>query len=381
MPLRMKGSYGLALLFSAGIAGWMATGETVYSGQADDNPTPPPAERNQAVEVKAVRVAVNKSVARARNSILDIRGRTEAETKIAVRSETTALVRKRLVEKGQWVSKGTLLCELDAGSRQAKLAQAEAQLAQADFDLNAKTKLSKKGFAAESQVTALRAKRDAALASVKEAKVELERVRITAPFSGVVQAPLADIGDQLTAGGTCVTLMNPDPMLVVGQVSERNVSKIKPGSTAKVKLVTGEEVEGKVRYVATASDIETRTFRVEVEVPNSDKILRDGVTATASVALPAAKAHLMSPAYLTLSDGGVIGVKIVEDSKAKFVPITILANDAQGVWITGLEDTVTVITVGQEYVKTGQAIEAVQQQDGKLNLPAKTASNEGNAQS
>lgn len=362
MALRLKGSYGLALLFSTGIVGWMATGQAVFSGQESEGATPPPAERAKTAETQSVRVAVKAMKVQDRQSILTIRGRTQADTKVSVRAETTAIVRERLVEKGQSVKKGDLLCKLDEGSRIASMARAEASLAQAEFDLNAKETLAKKGFAAKTQIAALTAQRDAALASVKEAKLELDRINITAPFDGVVQGPLAEVGDHLKAGDVCAELLDPNPMLVIGQVSEREVRLIKIGTKAAVELVTGETLEGKVRYVSSVADTETRTFLVEVEIPNADRAVRDGVTAVANLALPPIKAHQMSPAHLTLSDKGEVGVMLVKDGVSHFTPINIIAIDKSGVWLNGIPEEATVITVGQEYVITGQPVMAVSEE-------------------
>ena len=363
MALRLKGSYGLALLCTAGIIGWMATGKTVFSGQEAVGATPPPAARNQAQEEDAFRVGVQHFVAKARQSSLTIRGRTEADTKVTVRAETTAIVRSIAVNKGQWVQKDDLLCELDVGSREANLAKAKAALEQAEFDLSAKQQLATKGFASKTQLAALRASRDAAVAGVKEARLELERTRILAPIDGLVQGDVAEVGDQLSSGGACAVLMNPDPMLVVGQVSERDIAQVEVGNKASVTLVTGETTEGHVRFVSSVADTETRTFLVEVEIPNPDRILRDGVTAVANLDLPPIKAHLMSPAYLTLSDEGIVGAMQVVDDKAQFTPVHIISNDESGIWVTGLPEEADLITVGQEYVKSGQSVIAVKTSD------------------
>lgn len=359
MALRLKGSYGLALLVTTGIVGWMATGHAVFSGQEKDNSLPPPAVRNQQTETEATRVAVTTFSVEPMETTLTIRGRTEADTKVTVRSETTAIIRARPIEKGQWVNKGTLMCELDVGSREAALARAEAALAQAELDYQAKAALSKKGYASDTQLAAVKAQRDAALVGTKEARLELDRIRILAPISGIVEGAIAEVGDQLKAGDACATLMQPDPMLVVGQVSERDIAQVKKGATAHVRLVTGEELEGTVRYVSPASDIETRTFLVEVEIPNEDRALRDGVTAEARLDLEPVMAHHMSPAHLTLSDDGLVGVMLVQDGKAHFAPVSILSNDTGGMWLGGLPQEAQVITVGQEYVQDGQPVEIV----------------------
>ena len=67
----------------------------------------------------------------------------------------------------------------------------------------------------------------------------------------------------------------------------------------------------------------------------------------------------MSPAHLTLSDEGIVGVMVVENNTTRFTPVTILSNDTNGVWVAGLPAKVDVITVGQEYVKDGQTVVAV----------------------
>lgn len=359
MALRLKGSYGLALLFTTGIIGWMATGETVFSGQPNENASPPPAARNQQAEEETIRVAVKRFNAQQRENHLIIRGRTKADTKVSVRAETTAIVRERPVSKGQSVQKGDLLCRLDIGSREARLAKSQASLAQTEFDLKAKETLAKKGYASEAEIAALKARRDASLADVKDAKLELERIEIRAPLAGLVQGPLAEVGDQLSVGGVCAQIMKSDPMLVVGQVSERDVQKVKVGTEADIKLVSGEVTKGTVRYVSSASDVETRTFLVEVVIDNKDEQVRDGVTAVADLALPPLKAHFMSPAHLTLSDAGQVGVMTVEDGIAKFTPVAILSNDTDGVWVTGLPDAADVVIVGQEYIQDGQSVVAV----------------------
>ncbi len=83
---------------------------------------------------------------------------------------------------------------------------------------------------------------------------------------------------------------------------------------------------------------------------------------TAELRLPAAErpAHRLSPAALTLSDAGAVGVKTVDaDGRVRFREVEILADEPQGVWVAGLPETVTLITVGQEFVTEGQRVRPV----------------------
>lgn len=360
MRIKIRFSYLLAIWMTAAVAGWMATGDMVIGGRAEaEGGTPPPAERNDANDAP-FRVRVKTVDAQTRRATLEIRGRTEADAKVEVRAETNGRVAKRFVREGSRVKTGDLLCEIDAGAREAKLLESTAKLAQAELDHSAATELKTKGFAAVTRVAALKAALDAASANVREAEVELDRTKVRAPIDGTVESQMAEVGTMLSAGQICATLINSDPLLAIGQVSERDISKIAPGMSASVNLATGEAANGTIRYISPTADSETRTFRVEVELANPDSTLRDGVTALATVALEAVQAHFVSPGILTLNDAGQVGVRAVDESnRVIFYPTNILGAERDGVWIAGLPAKVRLITVGQDYVRDEQIVEPV----------------------
>lgn len=359
MPARI--SYILALALTGGIGLWMANGTTVIGGVGDgENATPAPATRVAEADTGIFKVQVMKLTAQERRAVLEVRGRTEAEAKVAVRSETTDDVVKRPATEGARVTTGDILCELDRGPREARVLEAKALLAQAELDHDAATQLATKGFTAQTRAAATQALLDAAKARLKEAELELDRTIIRAPIDGVIESPMADIGAQLENGGICATVVNSDPMIAIGQVSELNISQISLGMEADVELVTGESMQGKVRYVSPSADPDTRTFRVEVELPNPDGKARDGVTAVTRLPLPLEKAHKISPAILTLNDDGLVGVRTVDDqSRTAFYPVKVLGGEQDGLWVGGLPETVSVIIVGQEYVGDGETVEPV----------------------
>jgi len=367
MGLKIKWSYIIAIGLTAGIAGWMSTGDVVIGGESDSGEgTKPPAERVADADAKPFRVEVTDYTARERHAVLEIRGRTKAVTKVNVRAETAGVVNEMMVKEGDRVKKGDLLCVVDLRAKQSSLAQAQAKLIQAELDYDAAKQLVDKGFTSKTRAASLKAALDAAKALLRQAEWDIERTRITAPSDGIVIEPLADIGDVLAVNGVCATVVNPDPMLVTGQVSERQIGRIRVGMKARTRMVTGEVAEGTIRFIAPVADAATRTFRVEIEIKNPDGKIRDGVTASAVVPLEPIQAHLLSPAILALADDGRIGVRVVVDTnKVKFAPIILLADSQQGVWVAGLPKNVSVITVGQDYVTDGQVVEPVRAKTDK----------------
>ncbi|MES0879302.1 efflux RND transporter periplasmic adaptor subunit [Roseibium sp. SCP14] len=359
--MHVKFSYILAAGLAAGIGIWMSSGTVVVGGVGNgENATPPPADRVAEGTDSIFRVKVLELTAQDRQAVLEVRGRTEAEAKVAVRSETTDDVVRRPVREGARVSAGDILCELDAGTREARILEAKAALAQAELDHTAATQLATKGFTAQTRAAATQALLDAAKARVEEAELELERTIIRSPIDGVIESPMAEVGAQLSNGSICATVVNSDPMIAIGQVSELNIGQISLDMPADVQLVTGETLQGKVRYVSPSANPDTRTFRVEVELPNPDGRARDGVTAVTRLPLPVEKAHKISPAVLTLNDDGQVGIRAVkENNKTAFYPVKVLGGENDGLWVGGLPEKVSVIVVGQEYVGDGETVEPV----------------------
>ena len=356
-----KTSYALAALVAGGLGYWMYSGELVMGGQGDDpDSLPPPAERAMASEEAPMAVRVREVTASMRENALQVRGRAEASTRVQVRSETSGQVTEINVVKGQRVAAGDPLCRIDQGAREAQLSQAEAQLRQAQFDYDNNVTLAERGVVAEARVRSARATLDAAKAAVAQAEQEIGRVAVTAPIAGVIEDPLAELGDVLAAGDVCAAIVQTDPMLAIGQVSERDIALLEEGMDASVAPVGGEPKFGRITYIAPTAEAATRTFRVEVSVPNEDGLLRDGMTSNVTIPLPATRAHELTASTLTLNDEGVIGVRTVDDEgTVVFMPVTILADSRDGVWVTGLPETVNVITVGQEYVAHGSKVQAV----------------------
>ncbi len=328
-----------------------ASAATDPKAAAKDDKAKPAAQQKPSVRVKTI-------TAETRPRELTVRGKTEALRKVQVRAETAGKVAAIRADKGAFVKTGETICELSVDARVAMLNEARANQKQYALQFEASKKLQEKGFRSDTSVAGDLARFQAAKAQVERMEKELENTKIKAPFDGVVDDRMVNVGDYLAPGQACAMVIDQDPFLIVGQVSEKDVQEVKIGDSGWAKLTTGERVEGKVRFIAKSADEATRTFRLELEVPNTKGDLRDGVTAEIHVQSATVEAHRISPAILSLDDKGTVGVRIVDASKkVKFLPVAIVADGTEGVWVTGLPKTVTIITVGQEFVTNGQEVD------------------------
>jgi membrane fusion protein, multidrug efflux system len=326
------------------------------AGPAADEP---PAEA-------ALRVVVQRITEREIEAAVVLRGRTEAARRVEVRAETSGLVASDPRPRGATVAEGDLLCELAPGTRQASLAEAEARLAEAEINFSASTRLSEGGFAAQVRVASAEAAVRGAQAAVQAARAELGRLQIRAPFAGVLETDTAERGSLLSPGGLCATVIRLDPIRLVGFAAEAQIDRLALDAVAGGRLPSGREVIGRVTFLARSADPATRTFRVEVTVPNGDLSIREGLSADILVQAAAERGHLVPASALTLDDGGRLGLRLVDaHSVTFFAPVRVLRDTAQGFWVAGLPAEADVVVVGQEFVTDGVRVVAVRRQAGE----------------
>lgn len=306
---------------------------------------------------KAIKVVAYESTAQPFADALVLRGRTEADRRVDVRSEIAGLVASEPLRKGAVVEKGEVLCQISEGDRAAELAESEAFLKEAEVNAKAADKLLEKGFASETTANTRIAALEATRARLLRAKINMQRLTIRAPFSGILETDTAELGSLLQNGSVCASLISLDPIKLVAFAPERSVDSLEVGAAVSARLITGRDVSGEITFVARSADRDTRTYLVEAATPNGDLSIRDGMTAEMRVTLTSRDAHLVPQNALTLNNDGALGVRTVVDGAAKFYEVEILKDETIGAWIAGLPETATIIIVGQEFVTDGQTVE------------------------
>ena len=353
----MKRSYIIAGVLALAAAGWMASGQLGDSGEPKTG-RKPPADLSLVRTVPTVRVRRQSAEPYTLEVIL--RGRTQATRKVDVKAETHGRIVELTVAKGDRVKAGDVIARLSPEDRPARLVEATALREQRRLEYKASRALSQKGYRAETQLAAAKAALEAAKAAITRAEIEVRNTVIRAPFDGVVSDRMAEMGDFIDKGDAIARILDLDPLLAVAQIGERDMGQVWVGGPAQVTLVDGSQIDGTVRFVAAEADTTTRTFRIEVELPNPTAAVADGLTAELRLRLGMIAAHRVSPAILMLTDDGVLGVKTLGmGDKAYFHPVRIIGDGPDGVWLSGLPDRVTLITVGQDFVTEGQSVRPI----------------------
>ena len=288
----------------------------------------------------------------------NIRGKTQNKRTVNARAELVGRVVERRVERGDVVAADAVLCELSMEDRQTALIEAQELVSQARIDYQGALKLEAKGFNSDSAIAATKARLASTVAQLKRRQLNIEKTLIRAPFAGVVEDVHVEIGDYVNPGQGCATIVDLNPMLMVGRVSEKDVLDLKLGELATGILADGRTVQGPVTFVGQQSDPQTRTYAVEIQLDNADGALRSGITAEIKIPVDRVLAQRVSPALFALDDRGGIGIRVLDsDNIVHFHNIEIITEGPDGVWVTGLPNETAIITVGQEMVVAGERVD------------------------
>jgi multidrug efflux system membrane fusion protein len=358
-------------LISAGIivaiALWLASGQ--FGAKSDDIISNNTADQSTASK-NAVRVRTQTAEEVMR--VIVVNGKTAPARIAQLAAETDGRIVHIGAERGSNLERGDTIVKLDERDRSARLSQAEATVRQREVEYAARERLKSESYVSEAQLQESVALLEAARAELTRAKLDLDYMTVRAPFAGALQARAVEIGDFVKRGDPIATYVDNRMIIVNANLSEFDARFVNVGDMAEATLATGETVRGRIRYVAPVADEGTRTFGVELEIDNTNGALRAGGTAELRIPAEAVLAHRVSPALLTLDDAGNVGVKIISDSgKVEFVVADIALSSNDGVWLAGLPETATIITVGQGYVASGATVVAVPESDVETAVAAK----------
>jgi|TARA_B110001454_G_scaffold176027_1_gene168002 membrane fusion protein, multidrug efflux system len=288
---------------------------------------------------------------------ISISGKTAANRSVELKSEIRSTVKAIHKKKGERVKKGELIVELNARDWPARVEQSKASLRQYEIEYASSQKLLKRGLVNEAQIAQARTALANAKANLTSAQINLAASRITAPFDGIVDQRYVELGDYVKESTDIVKILDFSPYLVIGHAAEKDASFINIGDPAQAQLITGDIIQGHIRFIAAEANESTRTFPVEMVVDNPSGSMTSGLTAKILVPQPKLFSHLVSPALLILNDQGELGLKgLTENNQVIFHAIKIIKAVKDGIWITGLEEESKIITVGQGFVEYDEKV-------------------------
>lgn len=345
---------------------WVATGEFTSVGSAAGEaatPAPAPGPNGEAARpaapLRTVGVVNPPRILHSR--AIRLSGSTDADKRAVLATRAAGIVEELPFDQGDTVRRGDLIARLRDEGKEAAVETARRVLAQREAEAAAAQRLAEQGSLPKLQLDGVQSALAAARAQFDAAVADVERNSVRAPFDGMVDKVDAELGGSLAAGAPVATVLALDPILARGEVSERDLGHVKPGDKARVRLVSGEEAEGTIRYISRDATPATRTFRVEVAVPNADGRIPSGMTAEVTLLAEPVEATVLPRSVVTLSNEGDLGIRAVDaDNRVVFFPIDLVDDMQGGLVLGGIPADVRIIVAGQELISEGDVVNPVE---------------------
>ena len=279
-------------------------------------------------------------------------------------------VEQVLVDPGDSVRKGQALARVDTRSRGAQLEIAEAQAEQAAAELERMEKLG--DGASKQQLLAAQTNARIATANAELARIGLQRSVMVAPFSGSVAEVFIEQGEVAGPGVPALRVVRTDVVTLDVSVSDKDVPLIDVGQDVVFRAQSvADSFQGTVTNIGSAAASATRTFRIEVEVPNPEGTLRPGMIGRIAFERQLADQAVVIPqdwVVTTLTENGVF---VDADGVAEWRPVELdaFARD-QVVVRSGLNAGDAVITTGARSLAHGDPLIVVRSgvccEDGRV---------------
>ena len=256
------------------------------------------------------------SLATEMNRTVNISSTSEAYRKIQIQSEITSKIKKVLKTKGSLIKENEVIIKLEEYDSYKKL-----------FD---------NGLIS---------------------KNEFNKIALLTPFEGILLDGHKIEGELITPGSVVYEIIDLSKIKIIGYVNENEINGISTDNTVEVKILN-KKIRGVIDYISPIADYDTKTFEIIVIFDNSDLQIRDGISAELSIYKDKIKVHKISPSVLSLGEDGDIGIKVLnKDNEVIFKEIEIIDDTSDYMLISGLDDEENIITIGQQYVSSGDKVE------------------------
>ncbi|MCY0095841.1 efflux RND transporter periplasmic adaptor subunit [Hoeflea ulvae] len=345
-------------------AAWVLTGEFSSIGSAAPDASEEAARTEQAAAAEPAKILRTVAVMDAdfieHNRIIRISGVTAPDKRSTLATRSAGILGELKIEKGDRVEAGDVVLVLDGEEKQSVVETARALLDQRQKEADNIERLVKNGISPSTQSDSARSALASARSQLEAAQADVDRLTVVAPFSGVIDQVLVEEGSWLPSGEAVAVLLQLDPVVALGEVSEREINLVSVGREADVRLISGEVVSGSVRHVSLEATPGTRTFPIEVAIPNPDNKVPAGMTAEIMIKSEAVTAVKLPRSVVTLDAAGNLGLRILKpDNTVGFVPIDLIDDSPEGLVLSGVPLDARIIVAGQDLVSDGESVNAV----------------------
>jgi len=314
------------------------------------------ARRSTKVSVTVTKVGRGRVVRK-----VEATGTLEGINETDIISETSGKVTKINAEVETYLLANSSVAEVENDLQEIAVEAARANSEKADADLKRVKSLLSQNAVSETQLENAEVGSKAALSQLKLAQKNYDNTLLKTPIAGRLAQKFVVIGQMITPGTKVATVVDDSRMKLKVGIPENFVSYVNRNTMVQVEsdALPNHTFDGRVKTIALKADPQTRTFQVEIDLPNDhDRSLKSGMSAKTEIISPGDEGSLVIPvAALIESSGNNPSVYVVDDSMASLRYVNLGAkNDSLVEVVSGISLNDLVVVFGQQNINDGTKV-------------------------
>ena len=299
---------------------------------------------------------------------LELQGRVETKQNIVLMPEMGCILTHMYVKNGQKVTKGQLLARIDDGGMGQQLAQMQIQSELAKTTFERQERLWKQKIGSEIQYLQAKSNFEGQQRAVNQMEIQVAKTGVRAPFSGTIDNVITEQGSVVSPGQTpLLRIVNLRNMYIKTDVPETYISSVTKGQQVYVSFpVLGKSLDAQIRQAGNFINPNNRTFKIEIDVPNTDNLIKPNLTARLRINDYTNENALLIPQNIISENAQgeqyIYVLKNIDNNKAQAQKVIIKTGETQGDVIEvleGLNDGDQIINEGARSVEDGQSVRII----------------------
>ena len=299
---------------------------------------------------------------------LELQGRVETKQNIVLMPEMGGILTHVYVKNGEKVTKGQLLARIDDGGMGQQLAQMQIQSELAKTTFERQERLWKQKIGSEIQYLQAKSNFEGQQRAVNQMEIQVAKTGVRAPFSGTIDNVITEQGSVVSPGQTpLLRIVNLRNMYIKTDVPETYISSVTKGQQVYVSFpVLGKSLDAQIRQAGNFINPNNRTFKIEIDVPNTDNLIKPNLTARLRINDYTNENALLIPQNIISENAQgeqyIYVLKNIDNNKAQAQKVIIKTGETQGDVIEvleGLNDGDQIINEGARSVEDGQSVRII----------------------
>lgn len=320
-------------------------------------------ELNASAKEEVVKVKVTELATQKFEHFIEVTGKVEAELDVDVSPESAGVIKAVMVEEGDWINKGDLMAKLNTDMLQSSVEEMEVQLDLANTNYERQKRLWDQNIGSEMQYLQAKNNKESLEKRIKSLNAQIAMSEVRSPVDGVVDVVYQKKGHIGSPQVPFAKVINTNQIKIYGDISESYITKINQGDKVSVNFpALDETVDAKINQIGNTIDPNNRTFRVRINLGNSDKKIKPNLVSILTLRDYLNEEAIVIPALFIKEDFDGHYTYIIEKDGAKTVAKKLyvtpgVTNNNMTEVTNGLTAGMKVISQGYNQIANGTAVE------------------------